>query len=249
MRRMLPRTSTARRVGLILVIITVVVLAAFVIVFAVHRVTPIPDAKPVVDIGGERNIPTFWNTILLLSVAVAAVVALRRSNRDGRRELSWLVVAAAAVYLSFDEAFELHERLRNPFGSITDDLPTYAWVIPGAALAVAGSAVLITAGRRLPPIARPRLAAALGLYGVSAVGVEAVNGWFREHDRDAAYTIGTVLEESGEMGACILAVTAILDAICTMSTADSNRAPFTSAPAPSSATPRAQIVRKEASEA
>jgi hypothetical protein len=204
----------------------------------------------VVDIGGERNIPTFWNTILLLSVAVAAVLALLRSDRDGRRELSWLVVAAAAVYLSFDEAFELHERLRNPFGSITDDLPTYAWVIPGAALAVAGSAVLVTAGRRLPPIARPRLAAALGLYGVSAVGVEAVNGWFREHDRDAAYTVGTVLEESGEMGGCILAVTAILDAICTTSTADSNLAPSThapGAPGPSSATQPAQIVPNEAS--
>jgi hypothetical protein len=220
---MLPTTPTARRVGLILVIVTVVVLAAFVIVFAVHRVLPIPDATPVVDIGGERNIPTFWNAILLLSVAVAAVVALFRSDGDGRREWSWLVVAAAAVYLSVDETFELHERLRNPFGSITDDLPTYAWVIPGTALAVAGSAVLVTAGRRLPPIARPRLAAALGLYGVSAVGLEAVNGWLREHDRDAAYTIGTVLEETGEMGACILAVTAILDAI---STSDPSRARF-----------------------
>ena len=77
------------------------------------------------------------------------------------------MVAAAAAYLSVDEAAALHERLANVVPSGID-VTTYAWSLPGSLLAVAGV-------------------------------------------DSKLYTVGTLVEESVEMGACVYAVTVIID--------------------------------------
>jgi uncharacterized membrane protein len=56
-----------------------------------------------------------------------------------------------------------------------------------------------------------RLGLALIIYGAGALGVEAVNGWMRDRLWGGAYTIGTVIEEAMEMGACVVAVVALVD--------------------------------------
>jgi hypothetical protein len=212
--KVLPATAPARSLAVVLSGVTIVLLAAFVAVYAIHRVQPIPDAKPIVDIGGEHNLPSYWNAFLLLLVSVGALVASRHDTRTNpTARWAWLVVATAGLYLTLDEAFELHERLADPVTSRGIDIGTYAWVLAGAILAFAGAAILVTTGRHLPASARNRLALALGIYGASAIGMEAVNGWSREHDHDTLYTLGTLIEETGEMGACILAVATIADVI------------------------------------
>jgi hypothetical protein len=192
--------------------VTIVLLVAFVVVYAIHRATPIPDAKPIVDIGGEHNIPTYWNAFLLLLVSAGAVVAAWRAPlTNSPARWPWLVVAGAGLYLTFDEAFEIHERFDEPVTSRDIDIGTYAWVLPGAIVAIIGGSILVATGRHLPAMARRRLALALGVYAASAVGVEAINGWSRDHGNDFLYTLGTLVEETGEMAACILAVTTIAD--------------------------------------
>lgn len=198
---------------MLLAAVTAVVLIVFVAVFGIHRLTPIEGWKEVFDIGGEANVPTWWNGTLLSIVAVTALAAAEIGERAGTSaRRAWRLVAAAAAYLSLDEVAELHERLADVVPSGVD-VPTYAWVLPGSVLALAGTAVLVAAGRHLPRPTAGRLGIALGAYGIAAVGIEAFNGRVRENDDDSMlYTVGTFVEESVEMGACVYAVTVIIDA-------------------------------------
>jgi hypothetical protein len=213
MTALVPTGSTARFVGSVLGAVTLVVVLAFVAVFSIHRITPVDDWKVLFDIGGEANIPTWWNVTLLVMVAIAALVAgeiIQEHRRETRR--AWWVVAAAATYASVDEAAGLHERLAEPVQDAEIDTPTYAWLLPGAVLALAGALVLVIAGRQLPQPTASRLGVALASYGTAAVGIEAINGWIVDRfDDSILYTIGTIIEETVEMGACAYAVAAIID--------------------------------------
>jgi hypothetical protein len=207
----------ARRVGLVLGAVTVLVVGVFVAVVGLNKLTPVVTWRPLVDVGVEANIPTWWNVALLVLLATSAGAAAEISRAvDPRIRLAWWVVSGAATYLSIDEASSLHERLAGPVNDLGVDLPTFAWVLPGFFVAAGGAIVLVIAGRRLPHPTGFRLGVALACYGGAAVGIEAFNGWIRvrRYDSDVSdvYTFGTVVEESVEMGACAYAVATIVDA-------------------------------------
>lgn len=215
-------TRAGRALGLVLILTTALVIAAFVVVFALNRVggADLAGVKTVVDIGGENNVPTWWNGALLFGVAAAAaIVAFAATPTRGERstalteQRAWLVIAAAAGYLTLDELAQLHERLNEPVRAAGLDLPTYAWLLPGVVIAAAGALVLARAARLLPPFTARRLGLALAVYLAGAIGMEAVNGLFsgRWLDLELIFAVGTTLEESLEMLACILALTAIVD--------------------------------------
>ncbi len=191
--------------------VTALVMLLFVAVFAANRVTPLPTLKPLVDIGGEANVPTWWNASLLLTAGIAAIVARWDERRPDVRR-AWTLVAAAAIYFSVDEATGLHELLGRPLRTLDLDVPTYNWVLPGLVLALAGTVALVVVGRRLPTSVKGRLAVALGCYLLGAIGVEAFNGWV---GGGPVFTVGMIVEESLEMGACILAVVAVVDHVVT----------------------------------
>lgn len=114
------------------------------------------------------------------------------------------MVAAVTLFLSLDEATQLHERTAD---LVTHNpLPTYTWVIAGIPLAMLLVLVLWAATRTLPSVLRRRLAIALGVYLVGALGFEALSGvaW-RAKRPNLAEGFGT-LEEVLEMVACIYAV-------------------------------------------
>lgn len=215
----LATTRAGRILGRLLVRITAAVMAAFLVVFAVNKFGPdLSGPKRVVDIGGENNLPTWWNGLLLLAVAVAAFRASTARGPAGRplplpQRRAWLVIAAAAGYLCLDEIAQLHERLNEPVRATGLQLPTYAWLAPGVVIALAGCLVLARAARRLPVFTRRRLGVALACYFLGAIVMEGVNGLFsgRWLDIELVFAAGTTVEESLEMLACILALTAIVD--------------------------------------
>ncbi|TDC86281.1 hypothetical protein E1285_23975 [Actinomadura sp. 7K507] len=174
-------------------------------------VEPIPALRRLFNVGSESNVATWWNSTLLLSVAGMAVLAALLTGpgaRPGR--LSWLSLAAATAWLSIDETVQVHERLAGPgeqwANGLGVSLPTFAWVLPGAVMALAGVAAAVVWARGLPRDQRVGLLSALAVYISGALGVEAVNGWLNRQGADVLYALGTSLEEGMEMGACLLAL-------------------------------------------
>ena len=90
-------------------------------------------------------------------------------------------------------------------------------------IAAAGFFLLVQVGRALPRPTRGLLLLALIGYAAGTIGVEAINGTLDE-GRRLYFWIGTTIEESLEMAACILAVGAIVNHLTTRPEATSHAA-------------------------
>lgn len=74
---------------------------------------------------GEKNVPTWFSTILLYSVSLVSLVIyyfLRHREGDINSYRFWLVFGAAFIFLSLDEQTSIHE--------ILDKVLPFKWVYP-----------------------------------------------------------------------------------------------------------------------
>ncbi|WBB59074.1 hypothetical protein O7599_26215 [Streptomyces sp. WMMC500] len=191
--------------------ITLAVLAADLTSRAINAYEDIPSVRRMLNVDLEANLATWWNSTLLLAVAGVALAAALLTGpgaRPGR--VSWLGFSAATALLSIDETVSLHERLGEVGKSWKDTagvaLPSHAWVLPGALLAVAGTVCAVVWARRLPRDLRYGLLGSLGVYLGGALVVEAFNGWAHKNDHSLTLMLGTLVEEGLEMGACVVAL-------------------------------------------
>ncbi len=195
---------------------TVVLVLVHVGVGSYHRyVDAVPTAVRAVDLGLDGSLPSWWNTSLLLvnaGVALVLAVLTRPARRPSSR--SWLIAALAFAYLALDEGLGLHERLKGPGQALAAALDiqvrTYAWVLPGAVLALAGLAVFAWWCQALPVDVRRRFVLAVGTFFTGALVVEALNGYLRSRGANTLHLAGTTVEECLEMAGCVLAVGAML---------------------------------------
>jgi hypothetical protein len=191
--------------------ITVALLLADLVTRAYDRRHPIPTVREFVNVDLEANLPTWWNSTLLLAVAGMALAAALLSGRGTRpSRLSWLGLAAVAALLSLDETIAVHERL-GQFGTAWKDwagvaLPTHAWVLPGALIAVVGTVIAVVWARGLPRDLRNGLLGALAVFLTGALVVETFNGWAHTNGHSVALGLGTIVEEGLEMAGCIVAL-------------------------------------------
>ncbi len=65
------------------------------------------------DLDREANVPTWYSTILLFSVALTSITIhfLKNKSSNQNRRFFWLGFSAVFCYLSLDEAAQLHEPL------------------------------------------------------------------------------------------------------------------------------------------
>ncbi len=168
------------------------------------------------DVNGEGNVPTVWNGALLLAVALTCVALTAVRGRAQR--LTWLAAAAASAFLAADEMLRWHEKLRGVGSRLAAGLDvatvTYAWVLPGAVLALGLLLLVLAWVRRLPRAARRGVLVGAGTYVLGALVVEAVSGWVHQtHGVGLAYHLLTTLEEGLEMGGCIVVLAALLGTV------------------------------------
>jgi hypothetical protein len=195
-------------------VVTVVLFAAFVFVLWFHwYVASIRQLRNFLHINGEANLPTWWNAALLVAVAFCAFAA-RVQERDATRRRAWLLVAVAGLLMSMDEITSLHELLNGLVLSAGIAPRTSPWLIPGVFIAAVGFLLLVRVGRVLPRPARRLLLLALTGYAAGAIGMEAINGVLPGGQR-LSYVMGTTVEETLEMAACILAIGAIVNQLTT----------------------------------
>lgn len=166
----------------------------------------------VFDVNREMNVPTVWNAVLMVGVSTAALLVLGLLRR---RRLGWALVALVTLVMAFDEMLRWHEQLRG-LGARLDaitpfSLPTYAWVLPGLAVALGLVLVALPWARRLPRDVRLLALTGTGMFFAGAVGAEAVSGWVDlRYGTGSLYTVVTVVEEALEMTGCIVVLLAVL---------------------------------------
>lgn len=200
--------SWLTRLVAVMVGVTVLLLLLSGAVALLVDVDATPTFAQLFDVDGEGNLPTWWNTVLLASVGALAWVGSRVAAQGPRQRRGWLVIGVVALLLSFDEAARLHERSSILVSDLS--IGTFPWLVVGAVVALTGTGVLVLETRSMPAEVRRRLGAALSIYLSGALGLEAVSGFFVRRDELSIAGVLSHVEEGMEMGACILAIWALL---------------------------------------
>jgi hypothetical protein len=162
------------------------------------------------DVNSEANVPTWFSSLLLsgdaLLAGLVAGLVRRAGGRDARH---WAGLAALLSLMSLDEAAALHERLRIPaaalLGGPSSGLLHFAWVLPGALLALVVGTAFLGFVARLPGATRRLVVAAGAVYLTAAVGLESASGMVLEAQGDRAmYLLVSGAEEGLEMAGGVL---------------------------------------------
>ncbi len=167
------------------------------------------------DLSAERNIPTFFSVLLLFTSGVLLIcIALYRKHKK-MSYLYWLCLASIFFFLSTDEMISIHEQLRDPIHETfnTTGLLYYAWFIPYAIIAGLVGILYIRFLQRLPKHITSRIILAALVYGIGAIGLEAMGGWYHElvgNNENLTYYMISTAEEIMEMIGAALFVYAFL---------------------------------------
>jgi hypothetical protein len=163
------------------------------------------------DLDGEANVPSWYQSLVLFSCALRSrYVAWVRDGLGDPWVVHWKVLSVVLLFLSLDEAVSFHEMAAAP---LRDWLGVggylyFAWVLPGATLALVVALALSRFVFHLPPRVRLQFVMAGGLYLAGAVGMEMLGARLSDPwdtQREWAYLLASTAEEVLEMtGAAVL---------------------------------------------
>lgn len=181
---------------------------------------------PMMSLDNEHNVPALFSALLLFATApILAFIAVIDRKEGGKDAAKWAVLACGFVLMGVDESLSLHERMIDPMRELlggtlgADRLGVFyfAWVVPGIIL-VAGLAVFFLPFiNRLPRRTGIMVFAAAAIYLGGAIGVELVEGWWREvhGHRNVIYHAMVSLEEGMEMIGVIIFIHTLLEFVST----------------------------------
>ena len=152
--------------------------------------------------GRESNIPTWYTAVLLLASAGAAFLCLQ-ADGAGRRRRYWTGLVIIFLYLSVDEAAEIHELVGRlaTFIKATGVL-YYRWVLPFGLLALAIGCVYLRFLFLLPRDVALLFFVGGVLYVAGAIGFEILGALEAEafRYRNLPMLVYVTIEETFEMG-------------------------------------------------
>ncbi|MEM1269072.1 MAG: multidrug transporter [Bacteroidota bacterium] len=170
------------------------------------------------DLDAERNLPTSYSVLLLLtSASLLTCITVLDRRQDSPFWSSWAVLALGFFAMAFDEGFRFHERLIDPV-RVWLDLDTFgilyfAWVVPGLLLVVVCGLYFSRFLLWLERPMRSKVLLAAFLYVGGAIGVELLGGYHAElHGiENWTYRLIATAEESLEMLGLIVFIRALID--------------------------------------
>ena len=172
---------------------------------------------PLFNLNRERNIPTFFSLLLMVTAALLlAVIAVLNGKQKTHDASKWAILSFGFLYMAYDEAFEIHERLTAPvralLGSGNLGIFYYAWVIPGIVVVLVVALFFARFVLRLPAIIRRTFLMAAALYVGGSIGFELVGGAYAElhGSNNLTYNIISTAEESLEIAGLIVFLWALL---------------------------------------
>lgn len=163
----------------------------------------------------ENSVANWFSaTLALISAALLAVIAIAKRAQRDRFALAWTGLAVLFLALAIDDAADVHGQLSYVLHERyqTEGWLLYAWVVPGIAIAALVGLLYARFLWNLPAGVRLRFLLAGGLYCVSALGLELLEG--RQDSASGVenlpYKLMVTVEETVEMGALILFVATLL---------------------------------------
>jgi hypothetical protein len=165
------------------------------------------------DLNREGNIPSWYSSFALLFCAflLANIAYFKKGSSFGSQ---WKILSFIFLYLSVDEAAELHEKLNfllRPLSQSGTPL-AFPWIIPGSIFAGLVLLYYLKFLGHLPN--KTRLLFLLGgaIYLSGALGSEVIEGYFlgASNIETFAFQLSVALEESLEMFGSVIFAYALL---------------------------------------
>lgn len=160
------------------------------------------------DLNAEGAVPSWFSSLLLATsgVIVLAIATLKLQVRD-RYRLHWLLIGLMFVYLSADEAAEIHEMWRHYLMPYTNWTRVFFYrsAVPNIIIATVVGLFLLPFAQALGRGTQIRLVASAALYVAGAIGVEMLGG--AQHEalgtENLRYQFLVALEETLEMSGAL----------------------------------------------
>ena len=169
---------------------------------------------PLFDFSAEKNIPTFFSSVILLFASSLLSIIAVTNKRNGAKYLAWLWLAIIFLYLSIDEIASIHEMLTDPVRKLfnTSGLLYYAWVIPYGIALIVFVVVYFKFLIRLPNYIKRLFVISGATFVSGAIGFELFGGrHFELHGRDnLIYSSLYTCEEFLEMLGIVIFIYALL---------------------------------------
>ena len=175
------RTKTVVRALIIAVLL--LTLAGLAARFALYVLGDEPFTRPLrlFDVGEERSIPTWFESMqFMLCSVLLAVVAIAKRQRGERYVLHWGVLSLILLYMSLDEVATIHEtmgaELQRLLHYLTGFTPggaiSYFWVVPGALFVLVVALAYLRFLVDLPRATRRQFVFAAAVFLFGALGLE-----------------------------------------------------------------------------
>jgi hypothetical protein len=139
------------------------------------------EALRIFDVGEERSIPTWFESIqFLLCSILLAVVAVAKKQRNDRYILHWSILSIILLLLSLDEVASIHEAigqqserlLHSATGFTPSGAIKFFWVVPGAIFVIIVLLAYLRFLANLPQTTRRMFLFAGALFVLGALGIE-----------------------------------------------------------------------------
>src|SRR5215212_1459910 len=164
------------------------------------------------DVGQERSIPTWFESILFLLCSILlAVVTVAKRRRNDRYSLHWSFLSIIFLLLSLDEVASIHEAigqqsarlLHNTTGFTPGGAIKFFWVVPGAIFVLIVLVAYLRFLANLPRSTRYSFLFAGALFVLGAVGLEMLSAQVSSSSEGITNFFGMELGLSGHSGSAI----------------------------------------------
>ena len=214
MRVELPLRGVDRLLGVILITLFVLGLAAEIVLHGIGD-KHFFGLVPLLNLSFETNLPTWYSSVVLLACAtLLASIGWARRSQGAPYVRHWLLLAVLFLYISLDETIQIHEHLNDP---IRESLELsgglyFAWVLPVGGLLVILGLSYLGFLRHLDPLDRRRFVVAGIVYVGGAMGTEfLVSAWYADHGgSNLVYGLINLVQESLEILGASMFLSALL---------------------------------------
>jgi hypothetical protein len=161
----------------------------------------------------EANLATWFATGLLLAGALlTALVAKAKGDADDPLRYHWVGLFMVILFMSIDEAAQIHEMLIKPTQQLLGVSRSVGWVWTLPALVVVSVFVVMSLRLLSAQSQRTRrlMILAFGLFVFGAFGVETVGSILFGSDRRLGSELAATVEELFEMSGAVVFIHAML---------------------------------------